>query len=202
MSSKNQNLSSKANSDNLKSADKMRVAIVVSDWNSQITNKLLDGAYSTLLKAGCKESNIIVKRVPGAFELPMGVQLMLRTNVLDGVIALGCVVRGGTPHFEYVCQGTTYGIMEIQLNYNVPVAFGLLTVDDMEQAEDRAGGKYGNKGDEAAATLVDMMVLKDELEIEYYGKSEGDSDDLLDSDDLENDFLDVIAGSKKKHQFS
>ncbi len=158
MASENQNLSALANSEELASAVGFKVAVVVAQWNKEVTGALLEGALSTLQKAGCEDVKVVW--VPGAFELPLGAQMVLeRDKTIDGVVTLGCVIRGGTPHFEYVSQGTTLGIMDVQLKYNKPVTFGLLTVDDMQQALDRCGGVHGNKGDEAAATLVEMLNL-------------------------------------------
>lgn len=159
MSSENQNLSTLANSGALSSAAGMRIAIVVSDWNREITEALMNGAKETLLKAGCSEEDIKVVWVPGAYELPFGAQVVIENDEVDGVVALGCVIRGGTPHFEYVCSGATHGIMNVQLKYGKPIGFGLLTLDTMEQAVERSGGRLGNKGDEAAATLIEMIAL-------------------------------------------
>lgn len=159
MSSENQNLSTLANSAALSSAEGMRIAIVVSDWNREITEALMNGAKATLLGAGCLESDIDVIWVPGAFELPFGARVALERGCFDGVVALGCVIRGGTPHFEYVCSGATQGIVDVQLKYGKPIGFGLLTLDTMEQAVERSGGRLGNKGDEAAATLIEMVAL-------------------------------------------
>lgn len=150
----------------LPSAHDMVVGIVVSQWNSEVTSKLLMGAVQTLLKAGCRADNIIIKNVPGAFELPFGAQLFAEGTTVDGVIALGCVVQGDTPHFDYVCSGATQGLMQVQLTHGIPVAFGLLTVNEQQQALDRAGGKLGNKGDEAASTLIRMIELQRELEVD------------------------------------
>lgn len=142
------------------SAANMKFGIVVSDWNHDITFKLLEGAYETLKKHGAKEKNIIVAHVPGSFELIFGSQQLADAQDVDAVIALGCVVRGGTPHFDYVCQGTTYGLAKLNAEYDVPFVFGLLTTDDMKQAEDRAGGCLGNKGTEAAVTAIKMVDFK------------------------------------------
>ncbi len=160
MASENQNLSTLANSIGLASAEGMRVAIVVADWNKKITGALMEGARETLLRAGCKAEDVEVIWVPGAYELPFGAKLAIETGRFDGVVALGCVIRGGTPHFEYVCSGATAGIMDVQLKTGKPIGFGLLTVDNDQQAEDRAGGRLGNKGDEAAATLIEMISLQ------------------------------------------
>lgn len=148
------------------SAADMRIGIVVAEWNSQITGALLAGAVQTLKSAGCAEENIIVKWVPGTFELPMGAQYFAEYTNVDGVITLGCVIRGETPHFDYVCQGVTIGVTQLQLSWSMPVSFGVLTTENVEQALDRAGGKHGNKGDEAAATLIKMIALQREMEHE------------------------------------
>ena len=151
------------------SAHDMVIGIVVAQWNSHITSKLLMGAVQTLLKAGCRADNIVVKHVPGAYELPFAAQLFADNTVVDGVIALGCVVKGDTPHFDYVCMGATQGIMNVQLSTGLPIAFGVLTVDDEQQALDRAGGKLGNKGDEAAQTIIQMVELQREMDEQTEG---------------------------------
>ena len=145
------------------SAGDMKFGIVVSDWNHNITHNLLKGAYDTLLEHGAKKKNIIVAHVPGSFEIIFGSQQLADAKDVDAVIALGCVVRGGTPHFDYVCQGTTYGIAKLNAEYDVPFIFGLLTTDDMKQAEDRSGGSLGNKGTEAAVTAIKMVNFKRNL---------------------------------------
>jgi 6,7-dimethyl-8-ribityllumazine synthase len=135
------------------------IGIVVSEWNDHITSKLLAGAYTTLIESGVKEENIQLKRVPGAFELPLAAQWLAQTNV-DGIIAIGVVIQGETRHFDFVCSGTTNGIMEVNLKYDKPVAFCLLTDNTEQQSIDRAGGKHGNKGVEAAVTVLKMIDLK------------------------------------------
>ncbi len=138
-------------------ASKMRIGIVVSEWNEQITFALRDGACNTLVKNGVQEGNILIDYVPGSFELIFGAQSMAEAHELDAIIVLGCVVRGGTPHFDYVCSGVTQGIAHLNTLYGIPFIFGVLTTDDMEQATDRAGGIHGNKGDEAAVTAIKMI---------------------------------------------
>lgn len=170
------------------SAEQMVIGIVVSDWNDKITYRLLDGAVATLLAMGCIEENIIVRHVPGAFELPLGAQFFAQNTAVDGVIVLGCVIRGGTPHFDYVCSGATQGVVNVQLAWNVPIAFGLLTVDDEQQAIDRAGGKHGNKGDEAAATVVAMVALQEEM-------TPSDEEEELD----QKEFLDLMQSVTDSH---
>jgi 6,7-dimethyl-8-ribityllumazine synthase len=135
------------------------IGIVVSEWNDHITSKLLAGAFTTLIESGVKEENIQLRRVPGAFELPLAAQWLAQTNV-DGIIAIGVVIQGETRHFDFVCSGTTNGIMEVNLKYDKPVAFCLLTDNTEQQSIDRAGGKHGNKGVEAAVTVLKMIDLK------------------------------------------
>jgi len=139
-------------------ASALKVGIVVAEWNYEITSKLLEGAVHTLTANGVKVSNIVVKWVPGSFELVFGARVMVRYE-MDVVIVLGCVIRGDTPHFEYVCSGVTQGITQLNLSENIPLIFGLLTNDTMQQSIDRAGGIHGNKGDEAAITAIKMAAL-------------------------------------------
>ncbi|MBP9579423.1 MAG: 6,7-dimethyl-8-ribityllumazine synthase [Porphyromonadaceae bacterium] len=143
--------------DSIPDASDMTIGIVVSEWNTNITEKLLIGAINTLEKHGVKPENIITRRVPGSFELTFGAKRLAESKELNAIIILGCVVKGDTPHFDYVCSGVTQGITELNLMYDIPFIFGLLTTDTMEQSEDRAGGKYGNKGDEAAITAIKMI---------------------------------------------
>ena len=137
-------------------ASELSIGIVVAEWNTNITEKLLKGACDSLEKHGVKPENIITKRVPGSFELIFGAKRLAESKDLNAIIILGSVVRGDTPHFDYVCSGVTQGITELNLMYDIPFIFGLLTTDDMQQAEDRAGGKHGNKGDEPAITAIKM----------------------------------------------
>ena len=138
-------------------AENMKFGIVVSEWNYNITGALLEGAINTLKRHGAKEENIQVTTVPGSFELTFGSNQLINKTDVDAVIALGCVVRGDTPHFDYVCMGATQGITQLNTQGDVPVIFGLITTNNMEQAEDRAGGKLGNKGDECAITAIKMI---------------------------------------------
>ena len=138
------------------SAQGMRFGIVVSEWNKDITGNLLQGAYDTLRKHGAEESDITILTVPGSFELVYGAARMVNSHMFDAVIAIGCVVRGDTPHFDYICQGATQGLAELNRKGEVPVIYGLLTCNDMEQAEARSGGMLGNKGDECAITAIKM----------------------------------------------
>ena len=141
------------------SAKHMSFGIVVSEWNIEITSALLKGAYDTLLQYGADVENIAVQYVPGSFELPFGAQCLIDEYELDAVICLGCVIQGDTPHFDYVCQGVTDGVMRVALDTNVPVIFGVLTTNTLEQAQDRAGGKHGNKGVEGAITAIKMAEI-------------------------------------------
>lgn len=145
-------------------ARRMRFGIVVSDWNREITWELLNGAVKTLQKHGTTDKNIHIKHVPGSFELTLGAQLIAENDDVDAVICLGCVIQGETPHFTYICQGVTQGITQLNLEYNMPFIFGVLTVDSQEQARERAGGIHGNKGDEAAITAIRMAALQNEIE--------------------------------------
>ncbi len=147
------------------SAADMKFGIVVSEWNREVTDALCNGALKTLKRYGCTDDNIIIRYVPGTFELALGARLFAEHTDVDGVIALGCVIQGETPHFDYVCQGATHGINQVIQEWGMPVAFGVLTTLDLQQALDRAGGKHGNKGDEAAATAIKMVSLQREFEI-------------------------------------
>ena len=140
-------------------ASAMKFGIVVSEWNENITAALLHGDKETLLRHGAKPETIIVHTVPGSFELIYGSAKFVQSAQVDAVIALGCVVRGDTPHFDYVCAGTTQGIAALNTQASMPVIFGLITTDTMQQAEDRAGGIHGNKGDECAVTAIKMVAL-------------------------------------------
>jgi len=143
--------------DSVPDASKMRFGIVVSEWNKKITENLLKGACDTLERHGVIAQNIIIKRVPGSFELVYGARQVADNVAVDAVIVLGCVIQGDTPHFEYVCSGVTQGITELNLMYDIPFIFGLLTTSDMQQSIDRSGGKLGNKGDEGAVTAIKMV---------------------------------------------
>jgi 6,7-dimethyl-8-ribityllumazine synthase len=137
-------------------ASNMCFGIVVSEWNSVVTNALLKGAVDTLERHGALPENIHVKTVPGSFELIYGAHQMTLNGGYDAIIILGSVIRGETPHFDYICQGVTYGIASLNVKNEIPVVYGLLTTDTMEQALDRAGGKLGNKGDECAVVAIKM----------------------------------------------
>jgi 6,7-dimethyl-8-ribityllumazine synthase len=158
MATVHQNLSD-YNKEQVPSGADFKVGIVVSEWNDNITFNLLKGAQDTLLENGVAPENIHVYYVPGTFELPMGAQLVLENTFLDGVIAIGCVIQGETKHFDFVCQGTTQGLMDVGLKYNRPVIFCVLTDNTMQQSIDRSGGKHGNKGVECAVALLKMVHL-------------------------------------------
>lgn len=168
MSSKDKNLS-QYKIDAIASADKLKVGIVVSEWNEDITATLLQGAIDTLKKHNVKDENIHTVTVPGSYELPMGAKILLAKHSLDTVICLGCVIKGETDHDKYINAAVASGIMNLGLMSNKPVIFGVLTPNDRQQAEDRAGGKYGNKGVEAATTALRMAQMKDVIKNEGNG---------------------------------
>lgn len=151
-------------SESVPDACKMRFGIVVSDWNKDITYSLLKGAEETLLKHGALRKNIVIKHVPGSFELTLGAQFFAEYDDLDAVICLGCVIQGETPHFDYICQGVTQGLTQLNLDYNIPFIFGVLTTKTHQQARERSGGKHGNKGNEAAIAAIKMAALQREME--------------------------------------
>ena len=136
-----------------------QIAIVVAEWNEDVTEALFEGAYNALISLGVKHKHIIRKNVPGSFELPLAAKWMAEQKGIDGVICIGCVIQGDTPHFDYICQAVAQGIMHVNLAYGKPVAFGVLTTLNRKQALERAGGKLGNKGEEAAMTVVKMLEL-------------------------------------------
>jgi len=168
---------------NLPDASNTRIGVVISEWNTQVTDALFNGAQTTLLKHGIKTENIIARYVPGSFELTLGAQLLMEYSDVDAVIVLGCVIQGETRHFEFICQGVSQGITQLNIKYNIPVIFGLLTTDNLQQALDRAGGKHGNKGDEAAITALKMVGLQQELETAFMNDYPKDFFDELENDD-------------------
>jgi len=157
------NLSS-YNPEEMPDASSYRVGIVVAEWNFDITGKLLEGAVKTLLDNRVKEENIVTHFVPGTFELTLGAQLIAENEYVDAIIAIGCVIQGETPHFTFICEGVAHGITELNIKYNVPVIFGVLTTNTLKQSTERAGGKHGNKGDEAAVTAIKMIALQKNIE--------------------------------------
>lgn len=143
--------------------DDFSCAVVVAEWNDHITGALLRGAVDVLRKAGVKEDNIHVYHVPGSVELVYGSRVVIDALKPDAVIAIGCVIRGDTPHFDYVCEAATQGVTELNVEGKAAVIFGVLTVDNEQQAIDRAGGRLGNKGAEAAVAAIKMANLKASL---------------------------------------
>ena len=141
----------------------MKVAVVAAEWNREITDALLDGAVSTLKENNVSENDILVVRVPGTFELTFGAKCVLEHGGFDAVIVIGCVIQGDTRHFDFICDSVTQGITDLNVKYDSPVIFGVLTTDNLQQAEDRAGGKLGNKGSEAAVTALQMAEVKNRL---------------------------------------
>ncbi len=134
-----------------------KFGIVISRFNSFLVESLLDGAVDTLLRHGCKEEDIEILRVPGAVEIPLAAKRMAASTKYDAIIALGAVIRGGTPHFEFVANENSKGLAQVCMEYDLPVAFGVLTVDTIEQAIERSGTKAGNKGTEAALSAIEMV---------------------------------------------
>jgi len=162
MSSSDKNLSS-FTSARVPDIDKKKFAIVVSEWNDEVTESLYQGAVETLIAEGVKKDNIFRKNVPGSFELTLGAQWVAAKNKFDAVICIGCVIRGETSHFDFICQAVAHGITSVSLKFNKPVSFGVLTTENKQQALDRAGGRHGNKGDEAAITAIKMLSFQASL---------------------------------------
>lgn len=148
-------------------AQGLKIAIISARFNSFIVDRLVEGAEDCLKRNGAGEDDIMLYKVPGAFELPMALNKLIETkgDELDGVICLGAVIRGATPHFDYVSAEATKGIAQVALKSSLPVAFGVLTTDTIEQAIERAGTKAGNKGFEAASTVIEMANLHKEMEL-------------------------------------
>ncbi|MCF8414913.1 MAG: 6,7-dimethyl-8-ribityllumazine synthase [Crocinitomicaceae bacterium] len=159
MATEGRNLS-EYNKDFVPNGADFKVGIVVSEWNDAITLNLLKGAKEALIDNGVQEDNIIVRFVPGAFELPLGAQYFCEYSDVDGIVVIGVVIQGETKHFDFVCDGATQGIKDVNLKYNTPVAFCLLTDNNMQQSIDRSGGKHGNKGVECAIACLKMIDLK------------------------------------------
>lgn len=158
MSSANKNLS-EFRADGLPEIQNKKFAILVSEWNEEVTDALFAGAYDTLIKHGAQEKNIISQKVPGSFELSLGAQKMAQNPEIDAVICLGCIIQGETRHFDFICQAVANGITQVSIKFDKPVIFGVLTPNTQAQAMDRAGGKHGNKGDEAAITAIKMLAI-------------------------------------------
>jgi len=145
------------------SAETFKFGIVVAQWNVAITGALYDGTYQLLLDKGAKPENIKTIQVPGSFELTSGADILLQNTSVDAVICLGCVIQGETRHFDFICNAVANGITNVSIKHNKPVIFGVLTTDNQKQAEERAGGIHGNKGEEAAITAVQMARILSDL---------------------------------------
>ena len=159
MATVNRNLS-EYNKEEIPNGADFKIGIVVSEWNEQITFNLLKGAKQALLDNGVKEENIDVRLVPGAYELPLGAQFFCESDGVDGVVAIGVVIQGETKHFDFVCEGASQGLINVNLKYNIPVAFCVLTDEYEQQSIDRSGGVHGNKGIECAIACMKMIALK------------------------------------------
>lgn len=159
MATENKNLSNYDKS-TLPNVKELRFGIVVSEWNDHITNGLYEGAKATLLDCGVPEASIKTMKVPGSFELIYGAKRMINTRNVDCVITIGCVIKGETMHFEFVCEGVTQGIKDLNIQGDVPVIFCLLTDNNEQQSIDRSGGKHGNKGVEAAVAAIKMADIR------------------------------------------
>lgn len=162
MVSKQKNLSA-VDDMSIPDASAMRIGIVSAGWNKEVTNALLDGAFNTLKRYGASNENILVYHVPGSFELPQGAALMIDNLQPDAVICLGSIIQGETRHFEFIAQSVSQGCIDLSIQTNIPVIFGVLTTDTYDQALQRAGGKHGNKGDEAAVSAIQMAALAHKL---------------------------------------
>ena len=149
---------------NIPDASQYRFGIVVTEWNNHITDTLLEGAVQTLKQYGVAESSITIERVPGSFELIYASSQLAKRGYLDAVIAIGCVIKGDTPHFDYICQGTTQGIAHINATADTPIIYGVLTVNNEEQALERTTGKIGNKGKEFALSAIKMADFSWQLQ--------------------------------------
>jgi 6,7-dimethyl-8-ribityllumazine synthase len=154
-------------------ANGYRFGILVSEWNYEITGALAQAAVDTLEMHGVKASDIVLKHVPGSYELSSGALFVAQHARVDAVICIGCVIQGDTPHFDYICQAIAQGVTNVSLQCHIPVIFGVLTTNTQQQAQDRAGGKHGNKGVEAAVTAIKMVVLQKQL-IEQNSQNQSD----------------------------
>ena len=159
MATSSKNLSAYDKSE-IVNGENYKVGIAVSEWNDEITGKLLKGALETFLKHKVKQENIHVQYCPGSYELPLTSQFFLDSKEVDGVLAIGSVIKGETPHFDFVCEAVSQGIKDVGLKYNKPVIFCVLTDNTLQQAKDRSGGKHGNKGIECAVALMKMITIR------------------------------------------
>lgn len=142
------------------SAKPYRFGIIVAEWNAEITGALLAGAVDSLIENGAEENNIEVFRVPGTFELTSGAILLAESSRFDAIITLGCVIQGETRHFDFICDAVANGVSNVSIKTSIPVIFGVLTTDNLQQAKDRSGGKHGNKGIEAGITAIKMAQMR------------------------------------------
>lgn len=162
MATENKNLSA-IDFKSIANARGKKITLVVAQWNKEITEGLKEGAVNTLIELGVYNRDISIVEVPGSFELPFAANQVVKNKNVDAVICIGSVIRGETSHFDFVCQGTTYGIQKLNVTQNVPVVFCVLTDNNFTQSKDRSGGKHGNKGVEAAATAIQMIKVKEDL---------------------------------------
>ncbi len=140
-----------------------RIGVIAAEWNPEVTDAMLHGAVDTLKEHGVHEKNILVRRVPGTYELSSAADMMLEQTTVDAVICIGCVIQGETRHFEFICQAVSQGLTNVALKHERPVIFSVLTTNDMQQALDRAGGRHGNKGVEGAVTALKMIAYQNSL---------------------------------------
>lgn len=143
--------------DSVPNGEGYKIGVIAAEWNHEVTDMLLDGALETLMASGVCKDDIMIRRVPGTFELPSAADMMLSYHSLDAVICIGCVIQGETRHFEFICQAVSQGITNVALKHGRPVIFSVLTTNNMGQAIDRAGGRHGNKGVEGAITALKMI---------------------------------------------
>jgi 6,7-dimethyl-8-ribityllumazine synthase len=153
------------------SGDTLNVCVIVSQWHKDITDALLEGVFQTFEKTEADNFSMEVINVPGSYELPLGAQWVYEYYMPDAIICLGCIIRGETPHFEYISKAVADGIMQLNLKHDIPVIFGVLTTDTVKQAKQRSGGKHGNKGADAAIAALEMIELRDKLKQAYASKS-------------------------------
>ncbi len=185
MTEKKKNLS-EYDLDKIPDASHYNFGILVSEWNHEVTASLGQAAIDTLMKHGTPREQIVVRHVPGSFELPVAAKLLAKGFDLDAIICIGCVIQGETRHFEFISNAVANGITEVGVQTEIPVIFGVLTTDTMEQAKERAGGKHGNKGDEAAISAIKMADLRDEchdFDIDLLDELPFDEDDEEDDED-------------------
>jgi 6,7-dimethyl-8-ribityllumazine synthase len=142
------------------SVSNKKIGIVVAQWHNDITDALLKGALDVLKKAGIKTTDIVIMQAPGSFELPLAAQWLINDHEASAVLCLGCIIKGETPHFDFISQAAAQGIMNLNLTYNIPVIFGVLTTNTLQQARERSGGKHGNKGADAAVAALEMLENK------------------------------------------